>query len=70
MSFRATLEALSVLDSANVDGKQVAQVLDSFGVKNVEPSIIHGDKGRTDFIKAVIPDLAERRMAEMRPRWV
>lgn len=55
MSFRATLEALSVLDSANVDGKQVAQVLDSFGVKNVEPSIIHGDKGRTDFIKAVIP---------------
>ena len=42
-----------------------AQVLDSLGVKNVEPSIIHGDKGRTDFIKAVIPDLAERRMAEM-----
>ncbi|MGI6627632.1 MAG: DUF1177 domain-containing protein [Bacillota bacterium] len=55
MSFRATLEAISALDSAKVDGEKVAKVLKASGVEHVESSVIQGEKGRTDFVRAVIP---------------
>ncbi|HHW19271.1 MAG TPA: DUF1177 domain-containing protein [Firmicutes bacterium] len=55
MSFKATLEVFSLLDSAKVDGESVAGMLRSQGVKDVTVRQVHGERGHTDFIKAVIP---------------
>ncbi len=54
MSFKATLEAISLLDSARVDGHEVSKILGSLGVE-VETTTIHGESGQTDFVKVVIP---------------
>lgn len=54
MSFKATLEAISLLDSAKVDGHEVAKILGSLGAE-VETTTIHGKSGQTDFVKVVIP---------------
>lgn len=55
MSLQATLEALSLLDDARVDGDKVAAVLKSKGIEDVLVTRVHGERGFTDFIKAVIP---------------
>lgn len=55
MSFKATIEALSLLDDARIDGARVAQKLRECGVEKVEVTRITGPKGHTDFLKAVIP---------------
>lgn len=55
MSFKATLEALSLLDDANVTGAKVVEFLKSKGLESVSATRIEGPEGHTDFIKAVIP---------------
>lgn len=55
MSFRSTLEAISLLDSAQVSGKEVIEYLRCLGLPHGEFATIRGDNGCTDFIKVVIP---------------
>lgn len=55
MSFKATLEALSLLDDAHVDGSKVVSALKSFGISDAVYTRIQGERGHTDFVRAVIP---------------
>jgi len=55
VSFRSTLEAISLLDSAQVSGKEVIEYLRCLGLPHGEFATIRGDSGCTDFIKVVIP---------------
>lgn len=54
MSFTATLDAISLLDDARVDGQRVVKALGDLGIENVHLTRIEGAKGKTDFVKAVI----------------
>jgi hypothetical protein len=55
MAWKQVIDAFEMLDSAHVDGEQVAQDLRRHGVADVTVRRIQGEKGHTDFIKAVIP---------------
>ena len=55
MSFRSTLEAISLLDSAQVNGKEVIEYLRGLGLQHGEFATIHGDSGSTDFVKVLVP---------------
>ncbi len=54
MALKQAIEAYELLDSATVDGSQVAAVLRDRGLE-VETFTVQGDKGRTDFVRAVVP---------------
>ena len=49
------MESHELLDDAHVDGLQVADLLKSRGVQEIDVKTITGKGGSTDFIKAVIP---------------
>ncbi len=55
MSFRATLDTLTLLDDANVSGEIVADFLRAAGAKEISITRIEGSKGHTDFVKVVVP---------------
>lgn len=55
MAWRQVLDLYDVLDSAEVDGEQVAALLRAGGVADVTVQRAQGERGYTDFVKAVIP---------------
>lgn len=55
MAWKQVLDVFEVLDSAYVDGQKVADLLTRNGVEDVTVTRVHGEKGYTDFVKAVIP---------------
>ncbi|HHW26658.1 MAG TPA: DUF1177 domain-containing protein [Firmicutes bacterium] len=61
MSLKATLEAISLLDDATVDGAKVEIALRAAGVREISVTRVQGEKGFTDFVKAVIPGSSGRR---------
>jgi hypothetical protein len=61
VSLKATLEAISLLDDATVDGPKVENALRSAGVRGVSVKRVRGERGFTDFVKAVIPGKSGRR---------
>lgn len=48
------LEAINLLDDANISGERVADELRRYGVEKIEVKHLLGEKGETDFIKTVI----------------
>lgn len=58
---KATLEAISLLDDATVDGSKVESALRSAGVREISVTRVRGERGFTDFVKAVIPGISGRR---------
>lgn len=67
MSFKATLDALSLLDDGRINGQMVVGVLKDLGLEEVSFTPIEGPMGRTDFVKAVIPGLRGRRQGGTSP---
>jgi len=55
MAWKQVLEIFELLDSAYVDGEQVAGLLKNNGVEDVAVTRVQGEKGHTDFVKAFIP---------------
>ena len=55
MAWRQVLDVFDVLDSARADGARVAELLRRCGVADVTVTRVHGERGHTDFVKAVIP---------------
>jgi len=55
MVMKQVIEMYELLDSAKVDGDTVASFLRQRGLEQIEVKRIKGDKGSTDFIKAVVP---------------
>lgn len=55
MAWKQVLDVFEILDSAHVDGEQVGELLKSNGIDDVTVTRVHGEKGYTDFVKAVIP---------------
>jgi hypothetical protein len=55
MVWQQVLDGYDLMDDPGVTGKQVADWLRRCGVSQVEVTTIDGDKGSTDFVKAVIP---------------
>lgn len=49
------LETVALLDSAQVTGMQVAELLQSRGAREVQVRRVEGEQGHTDFIRVVIP---------------
>lgn len=62
MAWRQVIDAFELLDSARVNGEQVAEVFRQHGIDDVSLARIQGDRGHTDFIKAVIPGSRGRRI--------
>lgn len=54
MALKQAIEAYELLDRATVDGAQVAAVLRERGLE-VETFSVRGDRGHTDFVRAVVP---------------
>lgn len=55
MVFRQIIDAFEVMDSATVDGEQVAQLVRDCGSSDVSIERVAGENGHTDFVKTVIP---------------
>jgi len=55
LAMKQVVEMLDLLDSAKVTGQEATKLLKSRGVEQVEATAIKGDKGTTDFIKAIVP---------------
>ncbi len=55
MSFKQVMEVYELLDSAKVDGQQVASMLESAGLQQVKVTRMQGAKGYTDFVQVSIP---------------
>ena len=55
MVMKQVIEIYELLDSARVDGDTVASFLRQRGLEQIEVKKIEGDRGATDFVKAVIP---------------
>ena len=69
MALKQVLDVYEVMDSANVDGAAIADLLRSGGVDDVEVERIHGQTGFTDCLKVVIPVHRGSRTADPRRRW-
>lgn len=54
MAWRQVLDAFDVLDSARADGARVEELLRLNGLEDVSTTRIRGEKGSTDFVKAVV----------------
>ena len=55
MALKQVLEIYELLDSATVTGAEVASLLRSRGLDQVETKTIVGDKGTTDFLRITVP---------------
>lgn len=55
---KQVIEVYELLDDASVDGRRVSDFLREKGLENIEVREIRGERGKTDFIKAVIPGLS------------
>ncbi|MGI6357973.1 MAG: DUF1177 domain-containing protein [Bacillota bacterium] len=55
MSFKQVMEVYELLDSARVDGEQVADRLRSAGATDIAVTRMQGAKGYTDFVRVMIP---------------
>lgn len=55
MAWKQVIDAFEMLDSPAVDGEQVARALRQHGITEVSVARIEGEKGHTDFIKALVP---------------
>ncbi|MCS7384183.1 MAG: DUF1177 domain-containing protein [archaeon GB-1867-097] len=53
--FRQVLEVADLLESAEVNGKIIKEILEKKGITKIEVERLKGEKGETDFIKIVIP---------------
>lgn len=60
MALRSVLEALDLLDAATANGTEVADALRKAGIERVESRTFRGERGSTDFVRAVIPGTAGR----------
>jgi hypothetical protein len=60
MSWKQVIDAFETLDSADVDGEQVGALWRGHGIEDVTVERAHGERGYTDFVKAVIPGLSGR----------
>jgi hypothetical protein len=67
VSLKATLEAISLLDDATVDGSKVESALRSVGVREISVTRVQGESGFTDFVKAVIPGKTGKRSGGSAP---
>lgn len=64
---KQVIEVYELLDDAGVDGGRVADFLREKGLEYVEVHEIRGEKGKTDFIKAVIPGLSGKHVRGSSP---
>ncbi len=55
MSFRATLQAVDLLDHSLTSGRQVIEYMQSLGLDRVRSVKVDGEKGYTDFVQMIIP---------------
>jgi hypothetical protein len=51
MSWKQTIEAMELLDSATVTGEEIAEVLRSRGLESITVSSVTGQGGETDFLQ-------------------
>lgn len=61
MSLQRTLQVIENLDSAHASGARAAEMFTSYPGVKVEVKAIQGAKGKTDFIKVVIPGTQGKR---------
>ena len=66
MALKQTIEAYELLDSAAVNGQAVAAVLQKRGVQ-VDVTPIQGEKGSTDFVRALFPGTEGKRVGGQAP---
>jgi hypothetical protein len=55
MTWKQTIEAYELLDSATVTGKDVARVLADHGVTSINVTKVVRERGSTDFIRITVP---------------
>lgn len=67
MALKQVMEVYELLDSARVNGEEVARLLRDRGIREVEVVPIRGDKGITDSIKIRIPGTAGKRSGGLSP---
>ena len=60
MSWKQVIDAFEILDAASANGDQVGTLWRDLGIDDVTVERAHGERGFTDFVKAVIPGSAGR----------
>ncbi len=54
---KQVIEIIDLLDSAKINGASIAKILNENGIENIEVKTISNKKGKTDFIKILIPGI-------------
>lgn len=67
MALKQVMEVYELLDSARVDGEQVARLLKGRGIEEVEIVAVRGEKGKTDSIKVRIPGTKGKKFGGLSP---
>jgi hypothetical protein len=67
MSFKQVMDVYELLDSARIDGEQVAAWFKSHGQDNVEITRMQGERGYTDFVRIVVPGAHGKRSGGSAP---
>jgi hypothetical protein len=67
MALKQVMEIYELLDSAKVNGDQVAQLLRGKGIEELEVRPLRGEKGTTDSIKVRIPGTRGRKSGGLSP---
>jgi hypothetical protein len=57
MALKQVLEIVDLLDRAKITGEEVASFFREQGVKKIEIQTVQGEKGKTDFVKFLIPGI-------------
>jgi hypothetical protein len=60
MAWKQVIDAFETLDSADVDGEQVGALWRRHGIEDVTVERAQGERGYTDFVRAVVPGSSGR----------
>ncbi len=55
MAWKQVIDAFEALDSASASGERVAELWREHGIQDITVTKIQGERGSTDFVKALIP---------------
>jgi hypothetical protein len=61
MTWKQTIEAYELLDSATVTGEQVVRLLRDRGLPTAQTTTVEGNKGSTDFLSVTVPGVEGKR---------
>ena len=55
MVLKQVIDVKEIIDDGRVSGKEIVKLFQNFEFINIEVTEVSGEKGKTDFVKIIIP---------------